>query len=324
MNNVLYASNSNYFKYMITSIYSLLENNKNIPIAIHILEDNFTSEQKKKLSFLLEQYGVEYKLYPMDIVREYLDMFNIPLWRGTEIANARLFANEIVDDVDRLLYLDSDTIVTNKIDELFKMQLEYPVSAVKELEVSTYLPKDILQYYNSGVLLYDFKRWDEENCVEKLYREIDVCRDFIRFPDQDLLNLALYDSIGELPYKFNVTPNLMEICNHKYLSRKAYRSLDDNTFDKIINDLENPCIYHMTKYLTVRPWEKNNFYPFNNIFDEYYKKMYPDYMKEKTNFFIGSFSKLPEINLVRKALTPKELRLSSTKIIKKVLNRDSL
>lgn len=324
MNNILYAANMNYFKYMITSIYSLVENNKGIPLTIHIIEDGFTDEQKYMLNGLLEQYNIQYRLYKVDIVRDYLDNFKIPLWRGTEVANARLFASEIVQDTDKVLYLDSDTIITNSIKEIFKMKMDFPVSAVRELEVSSYLPQDINKYYNSGVLLFNLTKWEEESCTDKLYRELSLYRDILKFPDQDLLNLALHDSIGDLPFNYNITPNIIEVLKHPYLSRKAYKDLDDKMYDKIIDDLEKPCIYHMIKYITIRPWEKNNIHPFNDLFNEYFIKMYPEYNKEKTNFVLGNFPLLPEINLIRKSIVSKKGKETSTNVMKKVLNRNEL
>ena len=324
MNNVLYAANKNYFKFMITSIYSLIENNKNMPLIINIIEDGFSEEQKEFLDDLLNEYNVLYRLYPVDIVRDYLDNFNIPLWRGTEVANARLFASEIIEDADKVLYLDSDTIITNSISNIFKIKMEYPVNAVREFEVSSYLPQDIRKYYNSGVLLFDLTRWEEENCTEKLYSELDLYRNILRFPDQDLLNLALHDSIGDLPFSYNITPNTVEVLKHPYLSRKAYKDLDDNMYNQILSDLENPCIYHMIKYLTIRPWEKNNIHPFNSLFDEYFRKVYPNYEKEDVNFLLGYLPFLPEVNLLRKSFVSKKGKDTSTKVIKKILNRNEL
>ena len=40
--HVLYTTDHNYFPHMLTSIYSLAENNKNNNIKVHIIEDGFT------------------------------------------------------------------------------------------------------------------------------------------------------------------------------------------------------------------------------------------------------------------------------------------
>lgn len=44
--------------------------------------------------------------------------FNIPTWRGSSIANGRLFFSYFLPSFDHLLYLDSDTIVHSSLNSL--------------------------------------------------------------------------------------------------------------------------------------------------------------------------------------------------------------
>ena len=50
--NFLYTTDNNYFIHMLTSIYSLLENNKDIYLNIHIIEDNLSELNKNRLYYL--------------------------------------------------------------------------------------------------------------------------------------------------------------------------------------------------------------------------------------------------------------------------------
>ena len=51
-----------------------------------------------------------------------IDDYGIPSWRGTQIANARLFFPRIIKeqnpDIDNLLYIDSDTLIKNDLSGL--------------------------------------------------------------------------------------------------------------------------------------------------------------------------------------------------------------
>ena len=47
--NILYTTDNNYFIHMLTSIYSLIENNKDIFLNINIIEDNLEEINKKIL-----------------------------------------------------------------------------------------------------------------------------------------------------------------------------------------------------------------------------------------------------------------------------------
>ena len=49
----------------------------------------------------------------------------MPTYRGSYAANMRLFLDEVLDEsVDKVLYLDADTIVNNQLDELIKIDLK--------------------------------------------------------------------------------------------------------------------------------------------------------------------------------------------------------
>ena len=62
------------------------------------------------------------ELYFYDIATFDIEKYGISNWRGTQIANARLFYQNIlgasVSEMDNLLYLDSDTIVVSDLNDL--------------------------------------------------------------------------------------------------------------------------------------------------------------------------------------------------------------
>ena len=89
----------------------------------------------------------------------------------------RLKLPEILEDVDKILYIDSDTIVKRDLGELYGNYdiSEYPLAATKEFIITQLLddwePADYLReefplfkekYFNSGVLLLNLK-WLREN-----------------------------------------------------------------------------------------------------------------------------------------------------------------
>ena len=176
--HVLYTADHNYFPHMLTSIYSLAENNKNNNIKVHIIEDGFTDEDFYNLDQLNDLYdNIDIKRYNIKKITELMKHFNIPKWRNTDIANARLFSNEIIDETDKILYLDSDTIVVDDLKGLFNKEIQRPLAAVKEILIPSHLKSlnmefygnNIESYYNSGVLLFNYDAWDQENCLDDLY-----------------------------------------------------------------------------------------------------------------------------------------------------------
>ena len=69
--HVLYTTDHNYFPHMLTSIYSLAENNKNNNIKVHIIEDGFTDEDFYNLDQLNDLYdNIDIKRYNIDKIAE--------------------------------------------------------------------------------------------------------------------------------------------------------------------------------------------------------------------------------------------------------------
>ena len=94
---------------------------------------------------------------------------------------ARYFISQFVEE-EKVLYLDSDIIVTRPLNELFEMELgNYLVAASKVVY-------GMSDRFNAGVLLINNKLWKEENvqkqCIEITSRE----HDSLEEADQTVLN----------------------------------------------------------------------------------------------------------------------------------------
>ena len=194
--NVLYTTDHNYLNYMLSSMYSLLENNKNNKINIHIVYDKFEKEDFTLIENVIKKFNnSNLFLHSFENIKNEIEKYNIPNWRDTKIANARLFFSKEIKDVDNLLYLDSDTFVVDDLSGLKKykgainmVQDNMSKNIIKELDTS------ITHYCNSGVLWVNMKKWLENDCDKKLVDTIKSNKR-IKFPDQDIINVALKDDI---------------------------------------------------------------------------------------------------------------------------------
>lgn len=110
----------------------------------------------------------------------------------------RIFADQVENIPEKILYLDADIMINGDISELFDIDVsEYEYAAVKEKYGSLFLFSD---YINAGVLLFNLKKIKETGLLEK-------ARDLIRkkkliFADQD----AIYYNTTKkllLPSRFN-------------------------------------------------------------------------------------------------------------------------
>jgi len=64
--------------------------------------------------------NIEISCYPLEKFN--IDRFKIPNWRGSQIANARLFfeiiLNQNISNIQQLLYLDADTMIVDDLTNL--------------------------------------------------------------------------------------------------------------------------------------------------------------------------------------------------------------
>lgn len=124
----------------------------------------------------------------------------------------RLFLDDIVkryDGVDRLLYLDCDTLMNAPVTELFTMDMQGKCMAAvidadndarkKALEI----PEEY-SYINSGVLLIDTEKWLALDASRRIIECINHFPELLLYPDQDAINYILYRDILTLPLKYNM------------------------------------------------------------------------------------------------------------------------
>ena len=147
-----------------------------------------------------------------------LDLGPLPtgvLAHGGAVSCARLVLAEALPHVDRLVYLDADTLVRRPLDELWELPLEgRPVAAVRNVVEPSAADRlrtlglDPDRYLNSGVLVMDLARMRENGSSAALLDAVRREGERLVWVDQDALNLALGDDWLELHPRWNAQNSL--------------------------------------------------------------------------------------------------------------------
>lgn len=208
--NVLFQCDDRYAAVTGVSLTSLLENNRDAEeLHIYLINDCISEENREKFKLLAQQFGRTIEFLDMSGFSERLEAAGAPMWCGSYAAYGRLFALDMIrEEIDRLLYLDSDTIVTADLSELYNMELEGNVCAMVQDALCYALYKHIGHlrdepYYNSGVILFDAAAWKRQGCEAAVFPFITSHGGQLRFPDQDTLNYILKGKIKRLDVKYN-------------------------------------------------------------------------------------------------------------------------
>jgi lipopolysaccharide biosynthesis glycosyltransferase len=121
----------------------------------------------------------------------------------------RLWVAEFFDaSVRRVLYLDSDMVVTGSLDELWETDLRGNTIGAVTIPGSTRcglldIP-EAYGYFNSGVLLIDLAQWRERNIFPKLLNFIEHNSEKLPDGDQDVLNAMMHADRFALDFVWNV------------------------------------------------------------------------------------------------------------------------
>lgn len=167
---------------------------------IFVLTNGLTKSNKIKLQRLANFHHTD------------LEIFNIKT-SGPEILSDlkmhlyKLSLHKFIEINEYILYLDTDTIITGKLTDLFNTDIKsFPIAAVPQFMASKYKDKIGMRnkslYFNSGVLLINYKY----DLTKEIFDVILFDKAPIigsRYVDQDKLNLAFENNFFILEKKYN-------------------------------------------------------------------------------------------------------------------------
>ncbi len=257
--NFLFACDTNYALPLTVCLTSLFENNKSEKITVFILFSFLTENQKNILINLANYYKQDLSLIK---VSEFY-FKDAPTLRWSKEAYYRLLIKELLPkEIDRIIYMDCDTIVNKNLRELYLLDLkEYYLSALKEKNSEG--PRDRLglntdgNYFQTGVILFDLNKCRTILNYEIADILIKKVGNKLLVVDQDIINI-IFD--GKIKY-LNPKYNNCEITN--FYGNIFYRLL--NKINQ--KDLNETSILH---YSTGKPW--------NNLFSGSCEEIWNKYL----------------------------------------------
>lgn len=208
--NVVFTIDKKFIQHFAVTLISLLENNRDLTVRAFLIHDISDQEDLRILDGLSEMVAERYGAAVETI------FFNNALFDNYKVAPNysktvyyRLMITDLMPaDVDKVLFLDSDIVVTGSLKELARLEFKYlaavhDVSLDNNKERLNELGFPVKEYFNAGVLLIDVKSWREENIAAKLIELADEYINRIAWQDQDILNMFFYDKWHVLSRKYN-------------------------------------------------------------------------------------------------------------------------
>lgn len=242
---------------MSVAIASILENTQE-QISFFIFDGGITDQQKKKVAGMLKKYPHAHIEY-LKITNEVLDRLPLVDKHLSLTAYHRLFAATYIPNyVDRLIYLDCDTVTIGNIKELYELPFEDQYFAACLDGNCKYHEKrtGVKNYINSGVMLINLKLWREQNVEQKFIDYMLKDDAILGFPDQDVLNIVANGKIKILDPSWNYQTTGRR---HSYLAGFDRDDTKKNIFHFLVRKpwrfhCRSPYQGYYYKYLLKTPW----------------------------------------------------------------------
>jgi lipopolysaccharide biosynthesis glycosyltransferase len=178
----------------------------------------------------------------------------------------RILLPELLHDVERLLYLDVDTIAVDTIEPLWATDMsDCYVGAVTnvlerhEMGRPEQLGLRPTQYFNSGVLLMNLELMRRDGCAQALREYALAHRDQLKWPDQDALNVVL----GERRVALHPRWNLMNSIRLFDWSKELLGAT------AVAESRARPAIVHFEGPSVNKPWHLLCDHPLRGVYFEH-------------------------------------------------------
>jgi lipopolysaccharide biosynthesis glycosyltransferase len=261
--HVACAADEAYVGHCATMLHSLLTRHASDGVVVHFLHaPTFDADDRARLAAHIERNGGTVELHAIDDAH----LAGLPAINGIPpIMWNRVFLPELLPDVDRVLYLDADTLIVDDLRPLWREPLAdtYVAAVTNVLEAAHEhharelgLPPD-QPYFNSGVLLFNLDEMRAGDCTARITRYARGER--LRWPDQDALNAILGTRCRSLHPRWNCMNSL-------FLLPEA----TDVFGAKVVREARaHPAIVHFEGPVLAKPWHYLSKHPFRRAYLEH-------------------------------------------------------
>jgi lipopolysaccharide biosynthesis glycosyltransferase len=235
---------------------------------LHAAEERLDQE---KVNEVIRQNGLSSVSWLSFDAKQYKHIFTPFLGYVSYASYIRLLmASLLPQEVDRILYLDVDLIVTSDLVELWNLDMKENIvlaaidgmhqiirladeGMFSDLEIDPRAP-----YFNAGVLLVSIKKWREQGIEDRV---LEFCRRYrgqLKYGDQCLLNAALIGQWERLPATWN----------HQGSYYLWYKCLAPGVpSDEFTKAVQQPKIVHFAG--KIKPWHAECDHPFRHLYPHY-------------------------------------------------------
>lgn len=262
-----------------------LNTTRRADLLFHLCHDGLSAEHRADLDKITTEFGAALRDYPLAENASFNAICrDLPVPKRLHpVIYARLLLNVLLPaEVERVIYLDCDTMVIAPIELLWDIDLNAKtLGAVpdawkllqaggRDMVEKTDVFDTAAPYFNSGVLLIDLKRYSLADIPGRLAALAAAGTIRRLYYDQDMLNLIFAGDWHILPWRFNVIdprpPHqaMLPYILHYTGTRRPWNLWSGTAFARIYrhvmtNELYYRFMRHRWKTRALKRWRKLTF-----------------------------------------------------------------
>ncbi len=243
--NIIFATDQAFIPHMGVTMTSILINAApSDRIHFFVLSESLPEHEKERIRSLNSIKSFDFTHIPITSIDEFLHIstLNHSPSHVTLPTYFRLKIGSFIPWIDRALYLDCDIIVRRSLKELWDLDLQgKTIAAVENFSFPGDKQKRLFgadKYFNSGVILFDLKKWRERDYENKAFNLDRSLLAHARFHDQDILNHTLKNDVLYLGNRWNFMIHIFD---------DIFRESDCTNIE-----MPDPVIVHFTT--DRKPW----------------------------------------------------------------------
>ena len=228
----------------------MLSQNNDTFINFYILVSNITNEQKTVINKISEEHK-NCKINYIDMGDQFKEyILPIKIWSTANYYRLKL--PELLPDIKKIIYLDTDTIIYKDLTKLYNHDIEgkYFIGMLERIDKSFYIRNNVSfnNFINTGVLLCNLDELRKDNISSKIIQYIKENHKTIKYPVNEPTNVITHKKNGYFSPEYVV----IGFCNKKEAyNYYKYSKLKVNK-TKVVKAFEDPYVYHFIIYF--KPW----------------------------------------------------------------------
>ncbi len=262
--DIVFAAETTYLQHLTVAIQSLISTNKGTSFTIHVIHNGFTHADEALLRGIAGDKPIDFQFYHPDsrMLKKLVTTYHFSAANYYRL----LIPGLLNADISHALYLDSDLVVAQPLDELLQTSTgDFPVAAVENPGFDRHHDLNMdsdARYLNSGVMIMNLNYWRKHHLAEKIISFIENNPSKIKYADQCGINAVLNGHWLPLKPKFNQQSVFFE--QHFIKAQTTFAHGDFN------EAIQVPVIVHYTG--SIKPWHYVCTHPFKRLYYHYLKQ----------------------------------------------------